>query len=174
MIALMPLPDGRNSKRPAVAGVAQAGHRGPTEQQRAARGGVDAQRRGGREEGLRAVADQQARAAADDVVRLRRIEGLRADARRAGERVLALPALQQDADLGVVRELRELRARVVAREDRLVADALQREAVGAVLAHADAVPEAGAADHEPRGGMGRRGAGEDEQADEETDLAHST
>jgi hypothetical protein len=133
---------------------------------------VDAQRGSGREQPLRAVADDEAGAAADDVVGLRRVERLRPEARGAAEQHLVVPALQQDPHLRLGRDLRELRARVVAREDRLVADALQREAVGAVLAHADAVPEAGAADDEARGGMGRRSAGKDEQRHERDELAH--
>ena len=52
--------------------------------------------------------------------------------------------------------LAERRAGVVGREDLVVRVALLRVALGAPLAHADAVPVAVAADEEERAGAGRR------------------
>ncbi len=167
-------PGGPELEGAAVAPVAHARHRGPVQHERAPAGGVHAQRRGAREQRLRALADDEPGAAADHVVGLRGIERPRADPRGAGERVLALGALQQHPHLRLRGELGELRAGVVARQDRRVVDALQGEAVGAVLAHADAVPEARAADDHARGGMGRRGAREGEQEGERDGAAHDS
>ena len=84
----------------------------------------------------------------------------------------AVIRLQEHPD-GPLRGLDEAGARVVVGEDLAVARALMRVAVGAVLAHSDAVTPAGATDHVADGGIGGRGHGEDrDDGCGEEDSAH--
>ena len=73
---------------------------------------------------------------------------------RAGEGGRAAHRLQQHAHALVAVDVPERGARVVVAEDVAVAGAVLREPVGAVLAHAHPVAEAGAADRELRGSDG--------------------
>ena len=83
-----------------------------------------------------------------DAVMLGEPLSLAEGARRAGE-LRARAALQQDADRPFGPDRLQRGPAVVVREDRAVVRASNSESVGAPLAHADAVAEAGAADHQP-------------------------
>src|SRR5581483_3710880 len=73
------------------------------------------------------------------------------------DRDAARPGEEKDANVAL-RRPGESGARVVVGEDPLVAVAVQREALGAVLAHADSVAVAAAGDHEDRRRRQRVGA----------------